>query len=138
MTRTLLIIDDNKSVRDSLRFLLQHRGYDVLVAENGPQGIAIAGQSHVDGALVDVNMPGMNGIEVCRLLLQQARTTGKDIAVWMMTGARTPAVEKLAAEAGALTLMAKPFDFSALYRRFEERWGKPQLRPAAPDVLDEL
>ena len=44
MTRTLLVIDDNKSVRESLRFLLERRGYLVLTAENGPDGIATAAQ----------------------------------------------------------------------------------------------
>src|SRR5688500_13354182 len=44
MTHTLLVIDDNDSVRDSLRFLLARRGYTVLVADNGPLGIALAAQ----------------------------------------------------------------------------------------------
>lgn len=126
--RTLLVIDDNKSVRESLRFLFMRRGYDVLVAESGPEGLALAGQHLVDGAMIDVNMPGMNGIEVCRALREHAAARGRDLPVWMMTGARTPDVVKRAAEAGALVLLGKPFDFSDLFRRFEERFG---LGPAA-------
>jgi CheY-like chemotaxis protein len=122
MPRTLLVVDDNRSVRESLKFLLLRRGYAVLVAENGPEAIATAQQHVIDGALVDVNMPGMNGVEVCRILREHATAAGRPIAVWMMTGARTPEVLKLAKEAGALDLLGKPFDLHALYRRFEDQF----------------
>jgi CheY-like chemotaxis protein len=123
MPRTLLVVDDNRSVRESLKFLLLRRGYAVLVAENGPEAIATAQQHVIDGALVDVNMPGMNGVEVCRILREHAAAAGRPIAVWMMTGARTPEVLKLAKEAGALDLLGKPFDLHALYRRFEDQFA---------------
>lgn len=139
MTRTLLVIDDNKSVRESLRFLFERRGYTVLVAESGRQGIALAAQHPVDAALVDVNMPGMNGIDASRALLAQAADKGRPLGVWVMTGARTPELNKLALEAGALALLGKPFDIADLFRRFDERLGGPPALPApVPDVLDEL
>lgn len=133
MSRTLLVVDDNRSVRESLKFLLLRRGYEVFVAENGPEAIAIAQKQLIDGALVDVNMPGMNGIEVCRLLREHAAASGRPIAVWMMTGARTPEVLKMAKEAGALDLLGKPFDLHALYRRFEEQFalGGGESKPQA-------
>jgi two-component system response regulator (stage 0 sporulation protein F) len=123
MPRTLLVVDDNQSVRESLKFLLLRRGYTVFVAENGPDAIEIANRHSIDGAMVDVNMPGMNGIEVCRALRARAAATGHDITVWMMTGARTPEVVRLAREAGAIDLLGKPFDLPSLYRRFEEKFG---------------
>ena len=138
MTRTLLVIDDNKSVRESLRFLLLRRGYAVQVAENGRDGIAIAAENQIDGALVDVNMPGMNGVEVCRALREQAAARGRSIAVWMMTGARTQELGKQALEAGALALLGKPFDFAELFRRFDETLGPIEPPKRAPDVLDDL
>jgi CheY-like chemotaxis protein len=138
MTRTLLVIDDNKSVRDSLRFLLMRRGYTVLLAENGPEGIALAAQGQATGALVDVNMPGMNGIDVCRVLKEQAAANQRSLAVWVMTGARTPELLRLATEAGALALLGKPFDFPDLYQRFDEALGKQEPPPPEPDVLDQL
>src|SRR5688572_12393501 len=107
--RTLLVIDDNKSVRESLRFLLVRRGYAVLMAENGPEGIELAAQHAIDGALIDVQMPGMNGFEVCRTLRQRAADAGRAFPIWMMTGGRSPNLVRLAAEAGALTLFSKPF-----------------------------
>ena len=132
--RTLLVIDDNQSVRESLRFLLLRRGYEVLVAENGAAGIALAGQHQVDAAMVDVNMPGMNGVDVCKALREQATAAGRTICVWMMTGARTPDVTKRALEAGALALLGKPFDFTDLFRQFDEKLGPPAPPQAAPET----
>lgn len=130
--RTLLIIDDNKSVRESLRFLFIRRGYEVFVAESGPEGIAVATQQHIDGAMIDVNMPGMNGIDTCRALKANAFARGRDLPVWMMTGARTPDVVKRAEEAGALILLGKPFDFADLFRRFDEQFRNEPPPSGAP------
>jgi DNA-binding response OmpR family regulator len=139
MTRTLLVIDDNKSVRESLRFLFTLRGYEVLVADCGPAGIALARERAVDGAMVDVNMPGMNGLAVCRALRAQAQETGRPVAVWMMTGARTAELTKAALEAGALTVFPKPFDFRELFQQFDEQLGgAPSPPPPPPDALDAL
>lgn len=138
MTRTLLVIDDNKSVRDSLRFLLMRRGYNVLVAENGTEGVALAAQHPIDGALVDVNMPGMNGVDVCRKLKEHAAAQQRNVVVWMMTGARTPELLKLVTDAGAVALLGKPFDFPDLFQRFEEALGPQEPPPPEPDVLDRL
>ena len=124
MPRTFLVIDDNESVRESLKFLLLRRGYHVLVAEDGYEALRIAGLHHVDAAMVDVNMPGMNGIEVCRALRERAGAAKRDIAIWMMTGGRSPDLVRLAREAGALDLLGKPFDLAALYRRFEEHFAR--------------
>lgn len=138
MTRTLLIVDDNKSVRDALLFLFRQRGYEVLLAENGEQGLALAAKSSVDGAFIDVNMPGMNGIEVCRLLRQQIAPQGRPPAVWIMTGARTMELQRQALEAGALALLGKPFDLEDVFRQLQEVLGPQELPPPAPDVLDQL
>jgi CheY-like chemotaxis protein len=138
MTRTLLVIDDNKSVRDSLRFLLLRRGYAVLTAESGPEGLALAAQTPVQGALIDVNMPGMNGVDVCRALKEQSTAQQRSVAVWMMTGARTPELQKLVTDAGALALLGKPFDFPDLFQRFDEVLGPQEPPPPGRDVLDQL
>lgn len=138
MPRTLLIIDDNKSVRDSLRFLFERRGYHVLAADGGPEGLQMARDHPVAGAMIDVNMPGMNGVEVCRALKTQAAEMGRPISIWLMTGARTNDLIKAATEAGALMVFSKPFDFPDLFRRFEEALGPVEQPKPAPDPLDQL
>jgi CheY-like chemotaxis protein len=133
MTRTVLVVDDNQSVRESLHFLLSHKGYTSLLAASGPEAMDLARHHVIDGALIDVNMPGMNGIAVCRAIRAHATEHGRDCAVWMMTGGRTLEVEKAALEAGALVLLPKPFDYADLFRKFEERFGgEATSAPAAP------
>ena len=131
MTRTLLIVDDNESVREALRFLFERRGYVTAVAASGPEAIEAASAQVFDGAIIDMNMPGMNGIAVCRSLHARAAESGRKLSIWMMTGARTAELSKAAAEAGALALLAKPFDFQDLFRRFEEQFGPVSPEPDA-------
>ncbi len=131
---TLLIIDDNQSVRESLRFLLRRRGYEVLVAASGAEALALAAQHPVDGAMIDINMPGMNGLEVCRQLRELAARTGRSIAMWTMTGARTSELARRSLEQGAIELLGKPFDFRALFAQFETRFG-PQPAPERDDLF---
>lgn len=135
MPPTVLVIDDNKSVCDSLAYLFGRRGYEVLTAENGQAGVALAAQHPVAAVLLDVNMPGLSGLATCRALLAQAATLGRPISVWMITGARTPELERRALEAGALALLAKPFDLEDMFRRVGAVFGEPALPPgdaAAP------
>jgi CheY-like chemotaxis protein len=132
--RTVLVIDDNKSVCDSMRMLLQQRGYIGLSAANGSEGLALAETHVIDGALIDIHMPGLNGIEVCRTLRDRALASGREISLWVMTGARTAQLTKASIEAGAIELLGKPFDVAELFRRFEERWGPPPPKPEPTDL----
>jgi CheY-like chemotaxis protein len=129
MPHLLLVIDDDNMVRESLRFILRRRGYQVIVAENGPAGLMAARDNPVDGVLLDYHMPVMNGAVVCRSLMAYGVERGRPLPVWMMTGARTHALAKAAAEAGAIVLFSKPFDIPELHRHLEAR-----LSPVAAAV----
>jgi CheY-like chemotaxis protein len=113
---TLLIVDDNESVRESLKHVFMRRGYAVVVAEGGEEGLALHAKGGVDAALVDINMPGLNGIDVCRLLHQQAENGAPKIPVWLMTGAIGANAEERGLAAGALAVLHKPFDILAFTR----------------------
>ena len=137
MTRTLLIVDDNESVRESLRFLLEHRGYVTTVVASGAEAIAATQQQVFDGAMIDMNMPGMNGLAVCRALHARAAETGHKLSIWMMTGAPTSELLKAAHEAGALALFSKPFEFDEVFRRMDERLrAAPPPSPPSPPPAD--
>jgi CheY-like chemotaxis protein len=71
---TILFIDDNKNILELHRALLENNGYKVLVAVDGPSGIAITRQECIDAVILDFNMPGMNGDQVALAIMQNQRT----------------------------------------------------------------
>jgi two-component system OmpR family response regulator len=120
--RTLLVIDDNPSVRDTLSIVLEARGYAVHSSETGEAGLAFARQNVVDGALVDIRMVGLDGVAVCRELQSIGQAQGRRIPVWLMTGAYSSDVASLGKEAGAVAVLRKPFDLSTLCQELEAQW----------------
>lgn len=134
--RTLLIVDDNKSVCDSLSLILARRGYIVYAASSGPEALELEARNAIDGALVDVNMPGMNGLAVCRALRTRAAEAGGNLPVWMITGARTMELDRAAQEAGSLGVISKPFDIADLFERFDQKFGEmfPGSQPLVGDI----
>ncbi len=132
--RTLLVIDDNKSVRDTLAYLLGEQGFGAVLAESGPQALEMIGQSPVDGALIDVYMPGMNGLAACRELRARAEAVGRPLPVWMMTGASTPQLAQASLEAGAVGLLGKPFSVEELLRQLRGE-ARPEAGAAPAEPL---
>lgn len=127
---TLLVIDDQQGVLDTLVHLLPTYGFAVVGAKSGEAGLALCETRPIDGALVDIHMPGLNGIHVCRELRERAQRQGRDLPVWMMTGSCTSEIRRLAAEAGALTVFDKPFEFPELVRELKSRLPGPVVTAA--------
>lgn len=120
---TLLVVDDNPSVRDSLRFVFTAFGFTVVCAESGAGALALCDEHVFDAAIVDIHMPGVNGIDVCRELRAQAQSFGRDLPVWLITGAFTPDLTRHAADAGAVAILMKPFNMSTLDQEIRTRLG---------------
>jgi CheY-like chemotaxis protein len=119
MPLKLLIVDDDPDVRELLRHILMLRGYDVITAADGREALEAAAAHHVTAALIDLNMPGMSGTELCRALLEQDRTFGRRTPVWIMTGAYRVVTAEAARAAGALMVLRKPLKVAELCKRFE-------------------
>lgn len=132
--RTLLIVDDHESVLHTLGYVFGLRGYQVRLANSGPAGITLAASECVDAALVDLHMPGMDGFSVCRALREQAIAAGRDVPVFMMTAAHTAAAATKAADAGAVTLLKKPFDHEEFLMAVERYCDGTTPLPALPTV----
>ena len=124
MSRTLLVIDDNPLVRDVVRLMLESRGYDVLVAEDGEAGRALMSRRPVDAAIVDVDMPKMNGVDVCRALCSDAARAGHGIWVWLMTGVTRSDLAARALAAGAKGILPKPFTTQELVQCIEREFER--------------
>ena len=105
--KTVLVIDDEAGVRDSIRMILEYEKYRVLFAENGRKGLQTLRDGHVDAVLLDIKMPqGMDGLEV----LREIRRTDTSLPVIMISGHGTFETAVEATKLGAFDYLAKPLD----------------------------
>ncbi len=113
MKPRVLVVDDDERIAASVRRALDYAGYDVSVAHNGPAAVAAAGSGDPDLIVLDVMMPGYDGLEVARRL----RRAGNNTPILMLT-ARTSVPDRVdGLEAGADDYLIKPFAHNELLAR---------------------
>ena len=114
MSTTILVVDDDSAVRESLRRALKLEGYEVELATDGDAALErIGADSEPDAVILDVMMPGTDGLEVCRTL----RASGNRLPVLMLT-ARGAVDDRVAGlDAGADDYLVKPFALDELFAR---------------------
>ncbi|MEM7142241.1 MAG: response regulator transcription factor [Actinomycetota bacterium] len=121
---TILIAEDDRRVRDSLDRALQLEGYDVVTANDGARALEIHGDAPADLLLLDVSMPNVDGLTVCRTV----RSKGDETPILMLT-ARHEIEDRVAGlDAGADDYLVKPFALEELLARVRAR-----LRTAVAD-----
>ncbi|GAB3699406.1 response regulator transcription factor [Corynebacterium nasicanis] len=109
----ILVVDDEQAVRESLRRSLIFNGYTVSLAEDGVEALEVIGREQPDLIILDVMMPRMDGLEVCRTL----RSTGFDRPILILT-ARDGVADRVAGlDAGADDYLPKPFALEELLAR---------------------
>ncbi len=109
----ILVVDDDRAVRESLRRSLSFNGYSVDLAEDGVEAIEAINNERPDAVVLDVMMPRMDGLEVCR----QLRSTGDDLPILVLT-ARDSVSERVGGlDAGADDYLPKPFALEELLAR---------------------
>ena len=111
----VLVVEDEKSIREGLRDVLTFHGYDVEVVESGEAGLESILRGRFELVLLDVMLPGLNGFDVCR----QVRESGASVAILMLTakGSEDDIVEGLSC--GADDYVTKPFSIRELTARVE-------------------
>ncbi len=112
---TILAIDDEKDLLELLRYNLEKEGFDVILATDGASGFEIATKHKPDLIVLDVMMPGLDGLEVCRQLRDNARTAR--IPLIMLTARTTEADRVVGLELGADDYVTKPFSPRELVAR---------------------
>lgn len=117
MTKTILIVDDSPSNLLLLEYILQERGYSVRAAKSGELAIKSSLCTPSDIILLDIDMPLMNGFEVCRKLKSEPATA--DIPVIFVSGAADTADKVRAFEEGGVDYVTKPFQTLEILARVE-------------------
>jgi EAL domain-containing protein (putative c-di-GMP-specific phosphodiesterase class I) len=111
----ILIVDDERGVRDSLASLLRAEGFDVVTADSAPRAIETLQTTTIDVVLSDVRMPEMDGVQ----LLREVRRIELDLPVILMSGAQSLDTALAAMELGALGYLLKPPGIDELIQRLE-------------------
>jgi len=107
----ILIVDDDRLVREATQIMLRAQGYGVAVAADGQSAIDAVRSSRFDLAIVDLFMPGMNGLQVIKAIRQSCPDMQLIVASGFMLGdscPRMPEFDAMAAEAGAVATLYKP------------------------------
>lgn len=112
MSKTVLSVDDSKSIRDMIDFTLVPAGYRVIGAENGVEGLRQFKSAPVHLVITDLNMPVMNGIEFIKEL--RKLPSGAGVPVIMLTTETKPEMKEAGKAAGATGWINKPFDSATL------------------------
>jgi two-component system phosphate regulon response regulator PhoB/two-component system alkaline phosphatase synthesis response regulator PhoP len=115
---TILVADDDDTVRDLVAFRLHAAGYNTITADNGSTALTMVHDEHPDMVILDVAMPGLDGLSVCYELHSSSATA--QIPVLMLSGRGRQVDIDLGLTVGADDYLIKPFSPSELIRRV--RW----------------
>lgn len=122
----VLVVDDELVVRDSLKEWLADEGFSAAMAASGEEALAQLGRQRFDAMLLDIKMPGMDGVEV----LKKAKDLFPDLTVVMMTAYATVETAVEAMKVGALDYLMKPFDPEVLVAKIVDLYETRQLARA--------
>lgn len=138
--RTVLIIEDERDLAELVQLQLADLSADCTLAHTGPEGLRLAMAQSWDVILLDLRLPGLDGLDVCREL----RAQGNQTPVLMLTSRATELDRVLGLELGADDYLTKPFSalelvarVKALIRRADMR-GSPPIAAAAPVAVGDL
>lgn len=128
----ILLVDDEPVIIDSLRFSLNREGFEVFTASDGAQALELFDDAQPDLVVLDIRLPGMDGLEVCRRL--RARST---VPIIMLTALGNELDRVVGLEVGADDYLPKPFSFRELLARIRSMLRRVELdlRAAKPEVL---
>jgi DNA-binding response OmpR family regulator len=126
----VLVVEDDPAMALALRDGFASEGYDVTVAGDGTEGLALALRGAVDLVLLDVMLPRMSGLDLCRRL----RDAGSEVPILMLTARSQEADKVEGLRLGADDYVTKPFSFVELVARVEALLRRTR-RPAEPETV---
>lgn len=126
MRSRILIVDDEANQRRTLAIGLRLEGFEIVEAADGEEALALLDQQDVDLAIVDLMMPGINGLELARRL----RFRHPDVRIVLTSAYHLSDRQVARAGVGALGFLPKPFDMDALAGFLRDKLAAPQTASA--------
>lgn len=133
METRLLIVEDEERLRASLREYFEREGFDVLVAEDGDRALTVLDAAVPDLIILDVQLPHVDGLEVCRAVRQRV---GQSVGIVMVSGIRKEMVDRVVGlEVGADVYMTKPFETRELLAQVRALLRRVKAQNARGEVV---
>lgn len=132
----ILIIEDERGLTDVLSYNLNREGYDTLVAHDGQEGLRKAQMQLPDLILLDIMLPGMDGLEVCRQLRSGKQTA--NIPILMLTAKSEEMDQVIGFTVGADDYVTKPFSVKVLLQRIRALQRRTDTPQTSADTIEHL
>lgn len=137
----ILIVEDEKDIVKMLEYNLKKEGFKILSARDGESAVNLSGKEHPDLVLLDLMLPGIDGIEVCKRLKSERKTAS--IPIIMLTAKSQESDKIVGLELGADDYVTKPFSpreliarIKAVLRRVEEKGKLPDMLKTGDMIVD--
>lgn len=134
LNRRIAVIEDDPTLREALRYNLVSEGYEVDTAEDGADGLEIVRKAEPDLVLLDLMLPSMSGLDVCRAL----RQGGSVVPILMLTARDTELDRVVGLEVGADDYITKPFSMRELLARVASTLRRVEMDRAAAVHRDDM
>ncbi|TMD42985.1 MAG: response regulator transcription factor [Chloroflexi bacterium] len=131
MPKRILVVEDDATIRETLSFNIKKEGYLVLAAQDGAEALRSARTARPDLVLLDLMLPEMSGLEVCRVLRQEG-----DVPIIMLTAKDSEVDKVVGLQLGADDYITKPFSLRELFARMTAVLRRSEQR-ALPAAVDE-
>ena len=134
MNKTVLVVEDEENLIEVLKYNLEREGYNVLTAVDGEQGLELARTSRPDLVVLDIMLPKLDGLEVCRILRRES-----NVPILMLTAKGEEVDRVVGLELGADDYVTKPFSIRELMARLKAMLRRSrmasEISSASPEVL---
>lgn len=118
MSKKVLIVDDEQDIVETLKFVIETKGYECLCAYDGEEGLMLAKQEMPDLIILDVMMPKINGFKISRLLKYDNKY--KDIPILMVTARSQDEDKLIGEETGVNEYVTKPFEIDEIMKKIDK------------------
>lgn len=123
--QTVLVVDDDEIMRSALKRILDSEGYNVILAEDGLQLSKVLETTKLDMVLLDVNLPWVDGFELCRLI--KSHPTLNDVPLILVSGRKSADDVERGIESGADDYVTKPFEIDYMLNVIKKHFDKQPM-----------